>query len=210
MRIGRERSSWGGEEERGLLTWSSEGQESGRYATRAVHFPGGNSGVTIGRGYDMGRRSREQSSRDLRAAGVEADAARAISAGAGLRGEAARRFVSENREALEVLTAAQERKLFWDVTYPRYESEARRISSSRDVVSRYGALDVDALQRSYYEVLVDLLYRGDYTPQTRTFIQPALVTGDAAMICDALDAITDAKNVPLERARARRAAIGCD
>jgi hypothetical protein len=193
-----------------MLTWNSEGQESGRYASRAVHFPGGNSGVTIGRGYDMGLRSREEIERDLNAAGLPVEAARAISAGAGLRGDAARRFVREQRAELLALTPEQERRLFSEVTYPRYETEARRISSKRDVVRRYGELDLEALDRSHYEVLVDLLYRGDYTPQTRISIQPALVAGDTAKLCDALEVVARRKKVPAERARARRALLGCE
>jgi hypothetical protein len=193
-----------------MLTWSVEGEESGRYASRAIHFPGGNSGVTIGRGYDMRLRSREEIELDLKAVGVGADAARAISAGAGLRGDAARRFVRERRAELPALTPEQERRLFSEVTYPRYETEARRISSKRDVVRRYGELDLEALDRSHYEVLVDLLYRGDYTPQTRISIQPALVAGDTAKLCDALEVVASSRRVPAERARARRALLGCD
>ncbi|VVO35587.1 hypothetical protein [Pseudomonas fluorescens] len=60
----------------GQLTFDVEGNDIEdeshplyRYFSRVVHWPGGASGITIGRGYDLGQRPAPES--DLRAAGVE-------------------------------------------------------------------------------------------------------------------------------------------
>ena len=197
----------------GGLTWAAEGQESGRFYSRKIHWPtGANSGVTIGRGYDMGQRSKAQVQADLISAGVDKRTAIKLSAGVGLRGNEAAKFVRENKNALPELTAQQELALFSKVTYPRYENEARRIATKPDVVQAYGALDVDELKNTQPElssVLVDLLYRGDYTSGTRKILQKALVAGDKAQVCDALKEINENNQVPRARAAARNELLEC-
>jgi len=197
----------------GGLTWAAEGQESGRFYSRKIHWPtGANSGVTIGRGYDMGQRSKALVQADLISADVLKQVAIKLSAGAGLRGNDAAKFVRENQELLPELTAQQELALFSKVTYPRYENEARRIATKPDVVQAYGALDVDELKKTQPElssVLVDLLYRGDYTTGTRKILQKALVAGDKAQVCDALKEINKNNQVPPARAAARNELLEC-
>jgi hypothetical protein len=53
------------------------------------------SGLTIGRGYDMGTRTEEEIKRDLKAAGVDKDKAALIAKASGLQGAAAPKFVTE-------------------------------------------------------------------------------------------------------------------
>jgi murein DD-endopeptidase MepM/ murein hydrolase activator NlpD len=55
----------------GQLTFDAEGLEKpGRFFSRRLHVPGPWSGATIGRGYDMRERSKDEIVADLAAAGV--------------------------------------------------------------------------------------------------------------------------------------------
>lgn len=196
--------------ERGLLTWNAEGESTGRYATRKIHWPGGKaSGVTIGRGYDMGLRSAADVQRDLIAAGVSRDHAIRLGSGAGKRGDAAANFVRSNRSKLPELTPAQELKLFSSVTYPRYEREVQRISAKADVVSAYGRLDFDSTPQAVRDVIVDLAYTGNYTPGTRKFLQQPIVSGDREEICAAFQKLNEHYGVPRQRAALRNAVLDC-
>src|SRR5689334_19835604 len=81
--------------DRGGLTFDSEGTEGGRYHSRTLHVPGPSSGLTIGRGYDMGSKSSGQITSDLVAAGVDLASAKTLSGAATLRGENAKKFIRE-------------------------------------------------------------------------------------------------------------------
>ncbi|MBO9698558.1 MAG: DUF4157 domain-containing protein [Sporocytophaga sp.] len=76
--------------------------EGGMSQIRNIHIPKGStsSGVTIGKGYDMGSRTKEKIIDDLVAAGVSADQAEQISKAAGLKGNAASQFVSEKKQSI--------------------------------------------------------------------------------------------------------------
>jgi hypothetical protein len=63
-----------------------------------LHWPGGNSGVTIGIGYDMKMRSKTEVYNDLINAGMDEELADTISDGAELKGEAAENFVKNNED----------------------------------------------------------------------------------------------------------------
>jgi len=167
----------------GSLTFNAEGLESkGPNFSRVIHWPGGNSGVTIGRGYDLGvaDRTASQVIKDLKAAGVPAfDAARFAEA-VGLQGSKAEKFVKENRPYFPEIAVEAQDKLFYDILLPRYTSEVKRICSKPDVVEKYGATDWDNLDPRIKDVAVDLIYRGDYTGLTRQRVQPLIVNNDVA------------------------------
>lgn len=162
---------------RGQLTFDAEGMEGGRYHSRHAHWPGGASGVTIGRGYDMGSRTKASVYSDLVGAGVPADVAKQYSAGAGLKGAAAGRWVNKNGGGIPDISPEAQNKLF-DKTYAEQEKEVRRISEKSDVVKKYGAVCWDNLDPKIKDSLIDLKYRGDYTPTTRTFLQKAVADND--------------------------------
>jgi hypothetical protein len=133
---------------RGQVTFDTEGQEGGRYHSRRPHVPSGNSGVTIGRGYDMKGRKKEQIYRDLLAAGLSKAQAELYSRAAGLSGNKARAFLAEHgygrlldaarkkglkgaevnsyirANSLEPITLAQQKKLF-ERTYAQVEDEVK-------------------------------------------------------------------------------------
>lgn len=195
--------------EHGGFTWGQEGQDSGPYASQAVHWPGGASGVTIGRGYDMGQRTGADVRADLVGAGLTESDAAALSAAAGLRGADAAQFVKSQRTVLPALTSDQQKKLFSSVVFPRYQQEAQRLVSKADVIAQYGALDFEQIPSEQKALVIDLTFRGDNTPATREVLQPALISNDKTAICEALRTITALKSVPFERAKARRNLIGC-
>lgn len=56
----------------GQLTFDAEGTEGGKWHSRTVHWPGGASGVTIGRGYDLGYKSAKEITADFTTAGISA------------------------------------------------------------------------------------------------------------------------------------------
>lgn len=89
--------------DRGGLTFDAEGTEGGKYHSRVLHVPGPSSGLTIGRGYDMGSKSAGEITTDLVAAGVELAMAKKLSGAATLRGENAKKFIKDNSlESFEI------------------------------------------------------------------------------------------------------------
>ena len=171
----------------GRLTFEAEGHEGGPWHSRRFHVPGPSSGLTIGRGYDLKLRSKTEIRDDLTAAGVAAETASLISQAAGLQGETAEEFIEENNlEDFEISPDGQ--RILFEVEYPRHEADTRRLATKADVTRAYGATDWDALHPVIREVLVDLRYRGDYTPTSRRIIQRCVAANDlatfAALICD--------------------------
>ncbi len=191
----------------GQLTFDAEGLETkGPYFSREAHWPGGASGVTIGRGYDMKHRSAETIISDLTAAGVPQADAEILAQGAGLTGQDAADFIKkEEVKAIEITPAAQ--KALFSTVYDHYESEVVRISSKPDAVAKYGSVDWDNLDPAIKDVAVDLIYRGDYTTATRKEVQPLIVANDLQGLHDLLadeTKMTDEWGVPQDRFERRR------
>lgn len=161
--------------DRGQLTFDAEGQEGGAYHSRTAHWPGGASGVTIGRGYDMGSRSWSEVHQALVGAGVPENEAVDLADGAGLKGTDARDFIADH-DLPEISQGAQ--KALFDTTYAWYVADVTRISQSSAVTSVYGEVDFASLDPAILDLVVDLRYRGDYTRTTRQLVQPLMVTND--------------------------------
>lgn len=164
----------------GQGTFDAEGLEAtGRFFSRQITFPGGaNSGVTIGRGYDMGARRATAIIRELTSAGVSEFDAIKFSRAAGLRGKAAELFVERNRDDFPILSLDAQKKLFEDVVTPDLVADIKRIFNKPDTVKAYGRPAWEDLSRGAQELVFDLRYRGDYTPTTRQRIQGLLVSRD--------------------------------
>lgn len=143
---------------RGQVTFDAEGNETSGspYFSRHLHWPGGASGVTLGRGYDMRYRTSNTVYSDLTAAGVEPSLSRKFARGAGLYGQAARDFVHMNKYAFGMMSPEAQRVLFEDVIYPRYEEAAQR---------RYGifiapdSVQWEELDERIRDVAVDFTYQ---------------------------------------------------
>ncbi len=188
----------------GRLTFDAEGQEGGPYHSRHFHVPSSASGLTIGRGYDMKRRSKSDVRDDLIRAGVEAAIAALISQAAGLQGDTAEEFVEENDLEDFEITLAQQSALF-DIEYARQEADTKRLATKADVTRAYGATDWDNLNATIKEVLVDLRFRGDYTPSCRRFLQTCVAANDLAAFTVELADRQRWPDVPKDRFDRRKA-----
>lgn len=164
----------------GSLTFNSEGQEnSSRFFSRKIHHPGGAaSGVTIGRGYDLGGRTSAEIRGDLIESGASTKDAHFFAIAAGLKGEQAAAFVREKRENSPEISPEVQYNLFTKVLVPSYIQDIKRIFSKSDVVEKYGEAHWEDLSPQVQSLLFDLRYRGDYSGETRTRLQPALVAND--------------------------------
>jgi hypothetical protein len=62
--------------------------------------------------------------------------------------------------------------------------------------SKYGKCDWDKLHAAIQELIVDLKYRGDYTPTSREVIQPPIVANDLEGLAKAMADRSNWKSVP--------------
>lgn len=142
--------------DKGKLTYRAEGSNdpANPFYSRRLHWPGGASGVTLGRGYDLSQRKGRTVQADLQTAGLDEALARRISAGAGKTGRGARDFVSKNKD-IEISEAAQI-ALF-------AISHAAKEGTAADCLERWSGLDLTTLAPDLQEIVVDLFFRGDMT-----------------------------------------------
>lgn len=188
--------------DRGGLTFDSEGTEGGKLHSRTLHVHGSNSGLTIGRGYDMATKSASQITADLAAAGVDPAAAKTLSLAASLRGDNAKKFIKDNGiESFEISELTQ-KKLF-EATYAAEEQSVRSVCQR--AAKKFGEFEWEKLHPAIQELVVDLKYRGDYTPQSREVIQLLIVENDLEGLAEVM---ADQKNwagVPVDRFTRRKA-----
>jgi len=146
---------------KGKLTYDAEGNNipSSQFYSRVIHWPGEDeSGVTLGRGYDMGNRSEESIYQDMIASGVDDTTARKISLARRYKGSEANSFVTNNRDDIGEITEEQQINLF-NIIYPSYVTRAiANYNSWTSGVST--AKKWEQLDAVIQEVLVDFVYQG--------------------------------------------------
>eukprot|EP00112_Aurelia_sp_Birch-Aquarium-sp1_P016453 Seg3730.2 transcript_id=Seg3730.2/GoldUCD/mRNA.D3Y31 product="hypothetical protein" protein_id=Seg3730.2/GoldUCD/D3Y31 len=154
---------------KGQVTFNSEGNNNKKshFYSKKPHVPGRWSGVTIGRGYDMGQKSKAQVIRDLTKAGMSQGRAKQLAAGAGLKGQSARNFLKNNHLTNVEITGLQQKNLF-KISYGRQEAEAKRLSQ------KYYKTNWNSLNSKMQQILVDLKFRGDLRPTSSAVGQRAL------------------------------------
>ncbi|NQW01994.1 MAG: hypothetical protein HQ483_19980 [Rhodospirillales bacterium] len=185
------------------LTFDAEGQEGGPYHSRELHVPGPTSGLTIGRGYDMKRRSADAVRQDMIDAGLDQAAAAMLAQAAGLSGDQAEQFIEDNDlEDFEISPEVQQ--ALFDIEYERQLRDTRRLATKPDVVRVYGETDWDALNPVIREVLVDLRFRGDYTPACRKFLQVHVANNDLVAFAGEIGNRDRWPRVPVDRYARRR------
>jgi hypothetical protein len=186
----------------GKVTFESEGQESGPYYSRKLHVPTENSGLTIGRGYDLKTKNSDQIFSDLVKAGVSEKDSKVLSKASALFGESARIFVKNH--GMEEFEISKKVKLnLFNITYCYEESEAKRICTKGDVVRKYGKCNWSTLDKAIKQIVVDLKFRGDYTPKTRSFIQKYIASNDTDGFLEILCDKSKWKSVPIDRFKRR-------
>ena len=160
--------------QQGQVTFDAEGNENpkSQYYSRHLHCPGGASGVTIGRGYDMGGRSSGNVKLDLISAGMSSDLAGRYSAGAGLTGSDAKKFVHDNRDKLDVISPDVQKTLFVNIVYPKYLDAAENYYRNA-IKNNIKATSFNNLDAKVKDIAVDLTYQQGsiYNTQMQAIIQ---------------------------------------
>lgn len=134
------------------------------YFSRILQWPGGNSGVTLGRGYDMGSRSRGEVFATLRRAGIEEYQAVICSKAAGLKGNQAKQFVAVFGPMVGEITHQQQISLF-GIAYQKKLSEAKS-SYYRHTETNKDAPQWEELDTKIRDVVVDIFYQGVHDKNT--------------------------------------------
>lgn len=201
---------------RGQLTFDVEGNDidDSIHFSRVAHWPPvGNSGVTLGRGYDIGQQPNVRS--DLESAGINGNFLSWIVGGQGKRKSAARDYLNsasiENRK--HRITRKQQYILFV-YTYKLMEDDVIKISTRDSTLERYlpsmvgrGVEAWENIDDRIKDLMVDLRYRGDYKPETREKIQEHCYKNDLAALKLAMrdEAFwVSTHGVPPERFKERR------
>ena len=162
---------------KGLLTYEAEGMEGGDFHSRKLHVPSDRSGLTIGRGYDMKEKSSYKIEEDLRFAGVTDETVTILARATKLSGNLARQFIKDSGlKDFEISTDVQE--ALFKASYSELSKDVQRICDKPDCVKAYGVVEWDELNNAIKEVIVDLRYRGDYTPNSRKLIQKMVAEND--------------------------------
>jgi hypothetical protein len=186
---------------RGQVTFDAEGTEGGAFHSRKPHVPPGASGLTIGRGYDMKERSPAQVEKELRDAGLDEKAAKLSAGAAGLSGDKARAYIKTH--TLPEITPTQQKRLF-GISYAAAEADVKRICGKADVVKMYGKTDWDKLHPAIKDLLVDLRFRGDYTPASRKLLQRHVAANNLTAIVQVIGNRANWPNVPEDRFNRRK------
>ena len=189
---------------RGIVTFESEGieQPGSKFHSRVFHVPTASSGLTIGRGYDMKMKKPAQIVADLTAAGVAPADAQKISGAAGLAGNAAKNFIAA--KGLQGFSISQETQVkLFEISYRDEEAEVKRISAKPDCVAAFGKVDWEKAHPAIRDILVDLKFRGDYTPASRKLVQKLLATNDLAGLKKVMANRANWSGVPEDRFKRR-------
>lgn len=200
--------------DRGQLTFDVEGNDLEdsenslhMYFSRKAHWPGGVSGITIGRGYDLGQRPNSES--DLVSVGVNAPLLGWLLDARGLSGYAARDYLNNASQEIRktFITRKQQHLLFVSV-YEFMKNEIIRISNKDDTIALYGNLNWDSLNPKIQDIAVDLIYRGDYTGNSRKLIQRHMTSNDFSAFSNVITDRSNWGNVPEDRFNRRTDYLG--
>jgi len=145
----------------GQVTFDAEGNDepSSRFFSRHIHWPEKmESGVTIGRGYDLGSRSEASVRNQLQAAGVPAHQAAMIAKGATLKSTQASQFVQNNQASIGTISHQQQIQLF-EAIYPDYVQRAHT-NYDNYTNGQPGKVAWQDLHPAIRDIMVDFVYQG--------------------------------------------------
>jgi len=191
--------------ERGQLTFDVEGNDIEnpsdslhRYFSRKVHWPGGASGITIGRGYDLGQRPNPEV--DLAAVNIVEPLLSWLIGAKGLKGQAARDYLVSATAEIKTtfITRRQQHNLFVPV-YEYMKARVIGISGQYDNIETYGSLNWESVDSKIQDVVIDLIYRGDYTPRSRELLQQYFVGNNYDSFTAVIGDSASWANVPADR-----------
>ncbi|WP_042858409.1 pesticin C-terminus-like muramidase [Dickeya sp. NCPPB 3274] len=149
----------------GLFTFNAEGDDipNSLYFSRKIHWPGNPSickdiasGVTIGRGFDLGQRTQTESYYHLMSAGIPQDKAILISEGAGMHGCEASAFVMQNRDKVGEITHSQQANLF-KLSFSMYITRAKGFYNK---YKNSNAVSWGDMNSRIKNIFIDMIYQG--------------------------------------------------
>jgi hypothetical protein len=118
----------------------------------------------------------------------------------GLKGQAAKSYM--DGASAEIKATIITRRQQYDLFIPVYEfmkAEVLRISRKKDVEKLYGEVKWETLNEKIKDMSIDLIYRGDYTGETRKVIQRFIAENDLAGFADSICARDNWVSVPADR-----------
>lgn len=132
--------------------------------SRILHHPSSDSGVTIGRGYDMKKRSGGSILYMLRQSGIEEYKAQICAKAAWLQGRQADIFISVYGPLVGEITHQQQIRLF-ELSYREKKDYAKGVYR-RNSASLFKALSWDQIDIKIRDVFVDTIFQGNQTATT--------------------------------------------
>ncbi|EOV9682721.1 peptidoglycan-binding protein [Cronobacter malonaticus] len=127
--------------------------------SRILHWPhSAASGVTLGRGYDMGNRSAGEIFATLRQAGIEEYKTILASKSAFLKGREAASFVKVYGPLFGEITHQQQLRLF-EIAIQFYISRAKRVFNKNKAKMAY-AISWENMRPALRDIFIDSLYQG--------------------------------------------------
>lgn len=192
---------------KGQLTFDAEGNDNNDspYFSRHIHWPGGVSGITIGRGYDLGQQNDPSSDFDF--IELSQPLNNWLVELKGMSGLDAKNLYKSADSSISdyEITRKQQYDLFV-ITYNRLEADVKSICQKPNTIRVYHPNPNTTPEQAWNdipekikEVLVDLRYRGDYTPHARSLIQRHAYSGDLSSFGQVLSNRTQWSNVPQDR-----------
>jgi hypothetical protein len=164
--------------------------------TLKPHWPRGASGITIGFGYDMKEKSEQQIKSDLVQCGVNYEMAEILKSGSGRSAStnpAAEEYLKKKFklhgveiEYGELKISEDSRESLFNLTYPIYQKQARRLVEKW---CRNGTL-WNGLHPALQAMLVDLHYRGDFGRagvKFRTYLQESVEANDPMDFAESIE-----------------------
>ena len=179
---------------KGQLTFDAEGNDENNsiYFSRHPHVPNnkgvviGASGVTFGRGLDLGQQSESYISGlfldvEKNASPLSITMKKWLLGSVGLKGSSALSYCQDIDKHVpkgeQYLTRKQQHFLFLSVYEHQYKITKRVLAKGTNIDGVQYAVNIDATSQNVQDVLVDLTFRGGNSPRTRKYFMKDLNDG---------------------------------
>ncbi|WP_281075697.1 pesticin C-terminus-like muramidase [Klebsiella quasivariicola] len=210
---------------KGQLTFNAEGNdiESSIYFSRHPHVPNnrgvviGISGVTFGRGLDLGQQSKSYiqslfTEMEKNTKPLSTSLKKWLVGSVGKQGSVALTYCREIDKHVpkneQSLTRKQQHFLFNAVYAHQYSVTKRVLLKGVEIDSVRITANLDSYDQSVQDVLVDLTFRGDNSPRTRRYFMSDLSSGKESFKTNISNSHwKDIFGVPTERFNARKGSL---
>ena len=172
-----------------------------------AHVPTRSSGLTLDGGYDCWLKSQSKILGDLISARLPRKVAYHFSHASGLRGRCAKQWLENSEYSQFEMSPEQQNKLF-SISYAEMEESARKLYEKPDCCKEYGwILTWDNLLQPIRDIIIDLRFRGDWTPKTRKWLAAAVKNNNLEVFAGAMSSWQYwrmRRRVPKDRFRRRK------